>query len=140
VYDGIVTRMARTASAADSYFKLNSLLGSPDLMLMPAQNASSKILPPIEVEVFASAGCVHASFSTANVYGLYRKADLKDFAGLQADINAGTSKPWISINAVVEERVNFENGECVRHLSVKIPETDKYDIRSKRPPKNPALY
>ena len=116
LYEQLVIRMARSTAAADSHFKLNAVMGSPDLIIMPV--AMKKTPTPIELNLFVNKGTVHAQVSTANNCGLFRKADVKP---LEPAKNSG--RPWISLSTVVEERVNFSNGESVRHLRVKVPET-----------------
>uniref|UniRef100_A0A7S4N7M3 Uncharacterized protein n=1 Tax=Odontella aurita TaxID=265563 RepID=A0A7S4N7M3_9STRA len=119
VYEGLIFRMTRSVNAADSYFKLNALLGSPDLILMPRKEAHSD-LPPVEVDLMAVDGTVQATISCPNVYGLFRKGDLKNTFGKAQPMpyEAGIN-PWISIDAIVEQRVNFTNGESVRYLRIK---------------------
>jgi len=116
LYCSLIVRMARTTSSADSYFKLNSLLGSPDLMLMPTQGKSI----PLNLNLYSSMGHIHATISTVNCFGLFRKADLKP-----AELGKGpmTGRPWISIQATIDERVNLSTKEGVRHMKVKLPET-----------------
>ena len=116
LYASLIVRMARTTSSADSYFKLNSLLGSPDLMLMPTQGKSV----PLNLTLYSSMGHIHGTISTVNFYGLFRKADLKP-----PELGKGpmTGRPWITIQATIDERVNLSTKEGVRHLKVKLPET-----------------
>ena len=115
LYEQLVIRMARSTAAADSHFKLNSVLGSPDIIIMPVP--MKKKPAPIELNLFVHKGNVHAQVSTTNSCGLFRKADVKP---LEPSKNGG--RPWIAITAVVDERVNFSNGEAVRHLRVKLPD------------------
>ena len=114
LYEGLVVRMARSTAAADSHFKLNSVMGSSDLMIMSVP--MKKVPHPIELNLFVSKGDVHAQVSTVNSYGLFRKSDVKPSETNQS------GRPWISIQAVVDERVNFSNGQSVRNLRVKLPD------------------
>lgn len=117
LYDSLVQRMSPTNSSADSYFKLNSLLGSPDLLVMPV---TAKTPTPIRVNLYVSRGTVHATISTHCTYGIFRKADVKP-----ADMHKGSTKgrAWIDVHAIVDERVNFTNGASVRALRVKLPDS-----------------
>mmetsp|Transcript_6050 Transcript_6050/g.6604 ORF Transcript_6050/g.6604 Transcript_6050/m.6604 type:complete len:230 (+) Transcript_6050:185-874(+) len=117
LYDNLVTRMARSNASADSFFKLNPLVGSPDLILMPT---SYKHAFPIKLNLYVANGQIHTTLSTTNSFGLFRKADVKpaDLGGLKAS----SSRPWIGIHAVVDERSNVSNGQAVRHVKVLLPE------------------
>lgn len=116
LYEQLVIRMARSTAAADSHFKLNAVMGSPDIIIMPVP---MKRMPscPIELNLFVHKGNVHAQVSTTNNCGLFRKADVKP---LEPSKNRG--RPWIALTTVVDERVNFSNSESVRHLRVKVPD------------------
>lgn len=128
LYRGLVRRLDRSAGSADSYFRLNAMLGSPDLMVLPVKKVSGgkslggNTLPdPIELEVFVEGGSVHANVSIKNSYGLYRKTDVKKVD--EGGAVVPKKKPWIVLGAYVEERVNFTNGESVRYLRVKPPQS-----------------
>ncbi len=125
LYEQLIIRMAPTSSSADAHFKLNSLLGSPDLMLMPCQphlhgpvangttapKALQEQMPPIQLQVFASGGQIHATILTAHGFGLFRKVDVKPDGG----------RPWIYLQALTRERVNFNNRASVRSMRLKLP-------------------
>eukprot|EP00978_Attheya_sp_CCMP212_P036540 scaffold166592_cov55-Attheya_sp.AAC.1 len=112
LYDEMLVKMARNTSAAESFFKLNELLGSSELIMMPAQTSNSKTqLPPLEVEMFLSGGSINANVRTSNLYGLHRQVDLQSSKGAHDESRA---KPWIGINAVVHELVNFGNNSSCR--------------------------
>lgn len=118
LYENLVTRMARSNASADSFFKLNPLVGSPDLILMPT---SHKHAFPIKLNIYVANGQIHSTLSTTNSFGLFRKADVKpaDLGGLKAS----SSRPWVAIHAVVDERSNVSNGQAVRHVKVLLPES-----------------
>ncbi len=117
LYDELVTRMARSTSSADSFFKLNSLVGSPDLMLLPTTQKQSF---PIKLNVYVSAGEIHTNLSTTNAFGLFRKTDVKP-----TDLMGGpvSSRPWIVLHATVDERANISSNKTVRHARVLLPES-----------------
>lgn len=116
LYEQLVIRMARSTAAADAHFKLNAVMGSPDIIIMPVP--VKKTPSPIQLNLFVDKrGHVHAQVSTTNNCGLFRKADVKPLKPTQ---NSG--RPWILLTTVVDERVNFTNGESVRHLRVKVPD------------------
>ena len=117
LYDELVTRMARSSSSADSFFKLNSLVGSSDLMLLPT---TQRQLFPIKLNLYVSAGEVHTNLSTTNAFGLFRKSDVKP-----ADLMGGpaSSRPWIVLHVTVDERANLSTSKTVRHARVLLPES-----------------
>jgi hypothetical protein len=117
LYEELVTRMARSTSSADSFFKLNSLVGSPDLMLMPTTQKQSFA---IKLNLYVSAGEIHTNLSTTNAFGLFRKSDVKP-----ADLMGGpvSSRPWIVLHATVDERANISTNRTVRHARALLPET-----------------
>ena len=129
LYDELILRMARTASSADAYFHLNSLMGSPDLLVMPVAQGFSSAPPttngvirgpassdtaaavdPIQLSLYVANGDVHMNLSQTYAFGLFRKADVK------------SGKPWIEVQGVIHERTNFSNKQSVRHLTVKFPD------------------
>jgi hypothetical protein len=116
LYEILVGKMARSSSSADSFFKLNSLIGSSDLMLMPTTQKQSFA---IKMNLYVSGGQIHTNLTTTNAFGLFRKADVKP-----ADLGghgAISSRPWIGIQATVEERANVSSGSAVRHVKVLLP-------------------
>ena len=124
LYECILFRMSRAANAAGAYLKLNEMVGTPDLTVMPRKEEHTK-LPHVDVEVFVSSspgslGSVHTAVSCPNVYGLFRKVDLKQQFGRKVPKphDVGNS-PWIPIDAFVEERTSFATGDYVRYLRVK---------------------
>lgn len=121
LYEQLVIRMARSTAAADSHFKLNSVMGSPDVMIMPVPTKKITQLP-ITLTLFVSKSCVHAQISTANTYGIFRKTDVKASSSSSSLTQVPTTRPWISFQAIVDERVNISNGDSVRLLRVKLPE------------------
>eukprot|EP00980_Cylindrotheca_fusiformis_P008281 scaffold1736_cov127-Cylindrotheca_fusiformis.AAC.95 len=110
MYKDLITRMAPSTSSADPYFRLNSLLGSPELLAMPI--TSGKKTVPIDLNLFESGGSVHMRMTETFQFGLFRKSDVKSV------------RPWIVIDAVVTERANFGNNSCTRFLSLVLPETN----------------
>jgi hypothetical protein len=132
LYESLVLRMARTTSSADPYFRLNSLMGSSELLLMPLSSSASQIgappaaagsssnsnndavqavvNTPIYLNLYVADGQVHMTLSESYDFGLFRKSDVK------------SGKPWISIHGLVNERSNFSNNQSVRSLNVKLPD------------------
>ena len=109
LYENLVIRMARSTSSADAHVKLNEIMGSPDIKIMPVP--MKKPSTPIELNLFCLNGNVHAEVSSANNFGLFRRAD---------DTNTG--RAWVTLHSIVHERVNFSNNQSVRSLRVKIPD------------------
>lgn len=125
LYESIVKRISQKHTAADSYFKLNSIMGSAELLLMAIKGSSfsdtsSKVVPacPIEIDLYVEGGNIHANIDTTECYGLFRKADVKTFN--PASPRAAHNKPWIIIAATIHEMVSFSNGESVRSLKTKV--------------------
>lgn len=115
VYKVLVIRLAPTTSSADSYFHLNALLGTGDLLLQPvsAPQHVKSILgnrPAADLTLYESVGHVHTTLVSNHAYGLFRKSDLSG-AGAVA-------KPWIGVCAVVHERMNMTTGASVRQIKV----------------------
>lgn len=104
IYQAMIVRLARTTSSADSYFQLNALLGSPDLVLQ-ARTAST---PATQLMMYESDGAIHASLTTYHPYGLFRRCDVT------------SGKAWIPLQAANHERVNFLTGNCFRHVNVQV--------------------
>jgi hypothetical protein len=116
VYKVLIIRLAPTTSSADSYFHLNSLLGTGDLLLQPitAPLHQKTILgnrPASDLTLYESGGYVHTTLVCNHAYGLFRKSDLSAGQGAAA-------KPWIGVSAVVHERMNMTTGASVRQIKV----------------------
>jgi hypothetical protein len=114
VYKVLIIRLAPTASSADSYFHLNALLGTGDLLLQPVtapqhQKTILGTLPAAELTLYESVGHVHTTLVSHHAYGLFRKSDLS--AGAAA-------RPWIGVSATVHERMNMTTGASVRQIKV----------------------
>lgn len=143
-----MVRMDQKSSSAHSYFKLNSILGSPDMMLLPCSSSSgtssaaaatidqkqtSSIMPPIQVVMYVSDGNVHANILCINLYGFHWKTYLSYGSSKEA------RKACINVNAIVKERVNFNNAKSVCFLKVVITKEEEMmgggirHIRKKKP-------
>jgi hypothetical protein len=118
LYERIVIHAAPTTSQADSFFTLNTVVGTSDLMLMPVEIPQHKSTRPIEINIFVADGSVHATMRSLVGYGLFRRTDVKP-----NDIKTGkmTGRPWVILHATVDERVNFSTTRGVRNMSVKLP-------------------
>lgn len=133
LYEKLIVRLAKSTASADPYFRLNSLLGSPDLLVMPLDNkyVSSNSLVPVrtgagivkpneepemgispttQLNVYADNGDIHITLYQAYKFGLLRKADVK------------SNRPWLAIDAVVNERANLSTNTGIRHLKVVLPQ------------------
>jgi hypothetical protein len=120
VYKVLIIRLAPTTSSADSYFHLNALLGTGDLLLQPvsAPQHVKTILsnrPAADLTLYESVGHVHTTLITNHAYGLFRKSDLSNAAAAGA---GAVAKPWIGVRAVVHERMNMTTGASVRQIKV----------------------
>ena len=113
IYINSLVRLAASTNSSDSYFLLNSLLGSQDLVLQPVQNMNNTMdLPPTDISLYEASGHVHATVTAYTSYGLYRRTDVK------------MTKPWIALLAQVYERVNLSTGASVRQVQVQITTPD----------------
>jgi hypothetical protein len=110
IYKELITRMAPSTSSADPYFRLNSLLGSPDLLVMPLSTENQ--VTPIDLSIYEAGGCLHMRMTETFQFGLFRKSDVKSL------------RPWIVVDAVVTERANFGNDTSTRFLSLVVPDGD----------------
>jgi hypothetical protein len=120
VYKVLIIRLAPTTSSADSYFHLNALLGTGDLLLQPvsaSQHVKSILAnrPAADLTLYESAGHVHTTLVSNHAYGLFRKSDLSNAAAAGA---GAVAKPWIGVCAVVHERMNMTTGASVRQIKV----------------------
>jgi hypothetical protein len=120
VYKVLIIRLAPTTSSADSYFHLNALLGTGDLLLQPvsAPQHVKTILsnrPAADLTLYESVGHVHTTLVSYHAYGLFRKSDLSNAAAAGA---GAVAKPWIGVCAVVHERMNMTTGASVRQIKV----------------------
>ncbi|KAL3944236.1 MAG: hypothetical protein SGBAC_001679 [Bacillariaceae sp.] len=105
MYKTLIPKMAPSTASADPYFRLNSLFGSSDLLVMPiTQNQ----ITPIELKLFASGGGVHMRMTEKFRFGLFRKVDVKH------------NVPWIIVEALVTERANFATGQSIRFLKLSV--------------------
>ena len=104
IYQAMIVRLARTTTSADSYFHLNALLGSQDLVL---QSRSAQT-PSSHLNMYEADGTIHANLTTYHAYGLFRRCDVT------------SGKAWIPLLAAVHERVNFRTGDCFRTVNVKV--------------------
>jgi hypothetical protein len=128
IYEKLVVRLAPTTASADPYFRLNSLLGSSDMLVMPlskeaaaAAGPKSLTKPPmndkdaasesrsIGLNLYEANGDIHMTLTQIYEFGLFRKNDVKP------------GRPWVVIHCVVNERANLSNNQSVRRLNVKLP-------------------
>ena len=114
LYEKMIVRLAKSTSSADPYFRLNSLLGSPDLLVMPMDNHKGDDemfkTPTNECNIYAANGDIHITLRQSYKFGLMRKADVK------------SNRPWFMIHAVVNERTNLSTNASVRQLKVVLPD------------------
>ena len=108
VYKQLIAKMAPSTASADPYFHLNSLLGSPDLLVMPLSTENQ--ITPIQLTIFESGGHVHMRMVETFRFGLFRKSDVKSL------------RPWIIVEAVVTERCNLSKAKSSRFLTLKTPD------------------
>ena len=113
LYEKLIVRLAKSTSSADPYFRLNSLFGSPDLLVMPLEDeatGSADRSTLTEMNVYASNGEIHMTLIQTYKFGLLRKSDVK------------TNRPWIIIHGVVKERANLTRNTGIRELKVALPD------------------
>jgi len=116
LYEKLIVRLAKTSSSADPYFRLNSLFGSSDLLLMPLDEQLSEKSEDkdtlTEMNAYASHGEIHMTLVQTYRFGLLRKSDVK------------TNRPWLIIHGVVWERANLSRNTGSRELKVVLPESN----------------
>jgi hypothetical protein len=116
LYEKVIVHLAKSTSSADPYFRLNSLLGSPDLLVMHMdketnENKDDEMSKSVatELNLYAANGDIHMTLSQTYNFGLLRKADVK------------SNRPWVMIHGVVSERGNLTTNNSVRQLKVVLP-------------------
>jgi len=130
IYEKLIVRLAKTTASADPYFRLNSLLGSADLIVMPLNDVktgsssngshgrpntihrskSDEELEPIQLNLYETEGAIHIKLKESYEFGLFRKSDVS------------SGRPWIVLQAIVNERANLQTSASVRTLRVKFPD------------------
>ena len=121
VVDAILTRCARTTSGYDSYNTVLQLLQSPTMILKPRSGEN----PPIDIELFVTNGGVHGAVSSTNMYGFYRLEDIEQMGNRTSDHSMSgddqSDNPWLSIDTVIVEKIDFRTGRSLRFLRIEIP-------------------
>ena len=105
VFQTLLIRLAKSTSAADTYFQLTTLVGTADLILQQTPKAPA---PPTELDLYQADGHLHATLTTHHALGLFRKRD----------VNTGT--PWVQLVAAARERVNLTTGSHARQVTLKV--------------------
>jgi len=118
VYESIVLRMSKTLASVDAYSKLKRIVRASNLSLVRDDTVSKY---SATVEVFESAGHLHASISTPTSFGLVRnaellpgKADINQHGLLVNQKRGHPVEPWVKFDVIVIERINLTTGEGVR--------------------------
>jgi hypothetical protein len=131
LYHRLVLRLAKTTASAGPHLRLNSLLCSSDIFIMPlssentqpekaprskalqelmAQKEAPQATQPIHLNVYEANGDLHVTINQTHKFGLFRNKDSK------------SGRAWIGIDAVVGERANMSTAKSVRSMNVKLPE------------------
>lgn len=126
VTEAILTRCARTTSGADSYYTVDKIIGAQNLLLKPRGGQ----LPPIDIELYSTANSVCCAITSTNCYGFYKFDDIEKMGNTRESINSEGSldgggmfgRPWLSVDTVVVEKIDFRTGRSLRFLRVEIPE------------------
>jgi hypothetical protein len=101
------------------------------LQLLPVTGVILKPRPgQVGVELFASEGAVHCAVSSTNMYGFYRFEDIEmmgeRFSGGGDGRDSGGSgadpAPWLSVDTVVVEKIDFRTGKSLRFLRIEVPD------------------
>eukprot|EP00527_Entomoneis_sp_CCMP2396_P004464 CAMPEP_0198144876 /NCGR_PEP_ID=MMETSP1443-20131203/19132_1 /TAXON_ID=186043 /ORGANISM="Entomoneis sp., Strain CCMP2396" /LENGTH=268 /DNA_ID=CAMNT_0043808359 /DNA_START=31 /DNA_END=837 /DNA_ORIENTATION=+ len=114
IYMAMIVRLANSSNSSDSYFSLNALMGSQDLVLKPRQEQSTtqENYPPTDLSLYEAGGQIHAVVTSFTSYGLFRRSDVK------------SGKSWIALSGRVHERVNLTTGASVRFVHTQITTPD----------------
>ncbi|ETV84659.1 hypothetical protein H257_03800 [Aphanomyces astaci] len=124
VSDRVMRSCSRTHSGADSYFALQELFGHPDLLIKPRQDPPP---PPLDVTLGVDRkGTLKCRICAANLYGLYRHDDIE-----QEVVYGRTAvvPPFVLVDTVIVEEINFTTDVATRYLSVRSPVPD-VDVHS----------
>ncbi|KAG5175410.1 hypothetical protein JKP88DRAFT_147102, partial [Tribonema minus] len=111
----VLRKASRTTSGSDSYFTVQQLFSADENYLLKPRGFA---LPPIEVDVYLSDGCIHSKVTCTNLYGLYSMDDID----CPTDGVLKPPKPWLSLDTTVVEETNHNTCQNVRHLEIIIPE------------------
>jgi len=128
IVDAVLTRCARTTSGFDSYNTVLQLIQSPEMILKPRASRN----PPIDIELFVTNGSVHSAVSSTNMYGFYRLEDIDNMGNRVSDVSSGTGggtgndgevgNPWLSVDTVIVEKVDFKRGRSLRFARIEVPD------------------
>lgn len=125
----------------------NSSVNYPDFLFLPIKPRNRLIftsIPPTEIEMAVMGSCVHATLCITVPMGLFLTIHLKEMGqigqrivSLQHDSmgllkycdSLGEQfdkfKPWVTFRAVMNCRINFDNGQTVRLLSLHVQQNVK---------------
>mmetsp|Transcript_11381 Transcript_11381/g.24121 ORF Transcript_11381/g.24121 Transcript_11381/m.24121 type:complete len:284 (-) Transcript_11381:251-1102(-) len=131
LYERVLFRLAKSLSSADVYFKLNSMMGSTDMIVKelpsdysvrtteygvkPTNANMNKIetnknsIDDSDLKLYNTGGQIHMILETSFNFGLYRKTDVV------------VNRPWIVMKCKVYERANLSTNESFRSLNVRTP-------------------
>jgi len=126
ITEAILTRCARTTSGADSYYTVDKMIGAETLLLKP-RGGSGGELPPIDIELFSTGNSVQCAISSTNCYDFYKFTDIEMMGNRESMSSDGDgsfgmfSRPWLSVDTVVVEKIDFKTGRSLRFLRIEIP-------------------
>lgn len=119
----VLSKMARTVTATDSYFTANSIFRSPDLVLMPRPD----IQPPIDVELYVCEKQLHCRVASTSIYGLYKKKAIEKSGRMDAISRRRILlSPFIKVDTALTDKSYFDKDSlkvtiALRLLKVSFP-------------------
>jgi hypothetical protein len=105
LFQKLLLHVAPSSHVAETSDLVNSLLGSPDLIVQPPKRAPPM---PSDMKIYSANdeyGHVHAEITTKHPFGLFRNNNIR---------------PWIRLIVNVQERVNLTTGSSVRFCTVQV--------------------
>jgi len=116
IVEELLSKSSRTASGSDSYFLAQDLFGMDGFFFKPRHDP----LPPISLSLLAVRDNIIAQVSSTNYYGLYKMEEIDDIA----ENGGALPEPWLQLDTVVFENIDFGKSKSVRFMDITSPDVD----------------